>query len=121
MRLQKWLEIKDLPDEENLVDDIKDRVLFELSFIDKTALSEQDTSKLFHAYMLYFLKKDSEKGESVAYISNRYYRANSKEEAYGAFCKHLEEKDITPETVSCKWRPEIREIDPDCFIDVRGN
>ena len=65
------------------------------------------------------MKKDSSKGESIAYTSNRYYRANSKNEAYGAFCKYLEERDITPETVSCKWNPEIKEIDPECFIDVR--
>lgn len=113
-RLQKWLEIEKTYD--YIVDDIKDRVLFELSFIDKMALSKQDNSKLYHAHILYFLKKDS---ENIAYIINRYYRANSKNEAYGAFCKLLEEREITPETVSCKWNPNITEIDPDCFIDIR--
>ena len=90
--------------------------MLNLSFIDKMALSEQDKSKLYHAHILYFLKKDS---ENIAYICNRYYRANSKNEAYGAFCKLLEEKEVTPETVSCRWYPEVKEIDPECFIDVR--
>ena len=80
------------------------------------ALSEQDKSKLYHAYILYFLKKDS---ENIAHIYNRYYRANSKDEAYGAFCRFLKEKEVTPETVSCIWHPEVKEIDPECFIDVR--
>ena len=120
-RLQTWLEIKKVEEFnqellKNASEDIKDRVLFELSFIDKMALSEQDNSKLYHANILYFLKKDS---ENIAYICNRYYRANSKNEAYGAFYKLLEEKGITPETVSCEWNPEVTEIDPECFIDVR--
>lgn len=80
------------------------------------ALSEQDKSKLYHAHFLYFLKKDS--GRTV-YTCNRYYRASSKNEAYGAFCKSLKEKDVTPETVSSEWDPKVTEIDPECFIDVR--
>jgi hypothetical protein len=123
-KLQNWLEIKNCEEFnqkllDDAIEDIKDKVLFELSFIDKMALSEQDKSKLYHAHIIYFLKKDSVKGESIAYTCDRYYRANSKNEAYGAFCKLLEEKDVTPETVSCKWNPKIDEIDPECFIDVR--
>lgn len=113
-KLRDWLKLE--INEKEIVEEIKDRVLFELSFIDKIALSEQDKSKLYHAHILYFLKKDS---ENIAYICNRYYRANSKNEAYGAFCKHLKEKEVTPETVSCRWHPEVTEIDPECFIDVR--
>lgn len=113
-KLRDWLKLE--INEKEIVEEIKDRVLFELSFIDKMALSEQDKSKLYHAHILYFLKKDS---ENIAYICNRYYRANSKNEAYGAFCKLLEEKEVTPETVSCRWHPEVTEIDPKCFIDVR--
>lgn len=114
-RLQKWLKLE--INEEEIAEEIKDRVLFELSFIDRVALSKQDNSKLYHAHILYFLKKDSEK--NIAYVCDRYYRANSKNEAYGAFCKLLEEKEVTPETVSCKWNPGVTEIDPDCFFDVR--
>lgn len=83
------------------------------------ALSKQDKSKLYHAHILYFLKKDSENGKTIAYTCHRYYRANSKNEAYGAFCKFLEKKEVTPETTFCGWEPEITEIDPECFIDVR--
>ena len=88
-KLQKWLEIKNYEEFnqeilDDAIEDIKDKVLFELSFIDKMALSEQDKSKLYHAQILYFLRKDSEKGESIAYTCDRYYRANSKDEAYGA-------------------------------------
>ena len=124
IKLQNWLEIKNYEEFnqdilDDAIEDIKDKVLFELSFIDKTALSEQDKSKLYHAHILYFLKKDSEKGESIAYTSNRYYRANSKHEAYGAFCKYLKEKDVTPSKVACDWDPQIDEIDPKCFIDLR--
>lgn len=123
-KLRDWLEIKNCEEFnqkllDDAIEDIKDKVLFELSFIDKMALTEQDKSKLYHAHLLYFLKKDSEKGESIAYICNRYYRANSKDEAYGAFCRLLKEKEVTPETISCSWHPEITEIDPECFIDVR--
>ena len=80
------------------------------------ALSEQDNSKLYHAYIIYSLDKDP---GYTAYVCNKYYRASNKYEAYGAFCKFLKEKDVTPETVSCKWDPEVTEIDPKCFIDVR--
>ena len=115
-RLRKWLEIEDLPDEESLVDDIKDRVLFELSFVDKTALSGQDKSKLYHCQIIYFHKE-----KEGAFVNNRYYRANSQNEAMGAYLKYLESKDVTPETVSCKWMPKVVELDPDCFIDVRDD
>lgn len=80
------------------------------------ALSEQDKSKLYHAHILYFLKEDP---GCTAYTCDRYYRAISKYEAYGAFCKLLKEKEVTPETVSCNWNPIITELDPECFIDVR--
>lgn len=116
-RLRKWLKLE--INEKEIVEEIKDRVLFELSFIDRMALSEQDKSKLYHAHILYFLKKDSKEGKTIAYTRNRYYRANSKNEAYGAFCKFLEEKEVTPETIHSGWEPEIREIDPECFIDIR--
>ena len=123
-KLQNWLEIKNCEEFnqkllDDAIEDIKDKVLFELSFIDKMALTEQDKSKLYHAQILYFLRKDSEKGESIAYTCDRYYRANSKDEAYGAFCRLLKEKEVTPETISCNWNPKIVEIDPECFIDVR--
>ena len=83
IKLQNWLEIKNYEEFnqeilDDAIEDIKDKVLFELSFIDKTALSEQDKSKLYHAQILYFLKKESERGESIAYTCDRYYRANRK-------------------------------------------
>ena len=91
-KLQEWLEIKNYEEFnqeilDDAIEDIKDKVLFELSFIDKMALSEQDKSKLYHAQMLYFLKEEAERGKSIAYTCDRYYRANSKDEAYGAFCR----------------------------------
>ena len=115
-KILDWLEIEDLPDEGELVEEIKDRVLFELSFIDKTALSDQDKSKLYHCQIIYFHKE-----KEGAFINNRYYRANSQNEAMGAYLKYLESKDITPEIVSCKWVPKVVELDPDCFIDVRDD
>lgn len=112
-RLQKWLEIEKTYD--YIVDNIKDRVLFELSFIDKMSLSETDKSKLFYCSFQYFHK---DKAATVS-LRTRFYRANSKNEAMGAFIKYLEDQDIKPSTIGSSWDPSVMEIDPDCFIDVR--
>lgn len=112
-RLQKWLEIEETYD--YITEDIKDKVLFELSFMDKLALSEQDNSKLYFCCFQYFSK---EKVNTV-FIKTRFYRASSKNEAMGAFIKYLEEQEVTPEAIASKWDPHVREIDPDLFIDVR--
>lgn len=112
-RLQKWLEIEKTYD--YIVDDIKDRVLFELSFIDKMSLSETDKSKLFFCSFQYFHK---DKAATVS-LRTRFYRASSKNEAMGAFIKYLEDQDIKPSTIGSNWDPSVKEIDPDCFIDVR--
>lgn len=112
-RLQKWLEIEETYD--YIVDDVKDRVLFELSFIDKTSLSKTDKSKLFFCAFQYFHK---DKINTVS-LKTRFYRANSKNEAMGAFVKYLEDQGVKPNTISSNWEPFVNEIDSECFIDVR--
>lgn len=80
------------------------------------SLKEKDNSKLFFCYIVFFLKKDE---KAIAHYRQNFYRANSKNEAYGAFIKELKNEEVTPEVVSSDWRPIVHKIDPDCFIDVR--
>lgn len=67
------------------------------------SLKEKDNSKLFFCYIVFFLKKESDK--TIAHYKQNFYRANSKNEAYGAFIKDLKNEEITPEVVSSDWRP----------------
>ena len=76
------------------------------------SLNEEDDSRLYYCYFVFF------KGTS-AYLKYRFYRANSENEAYGAFIKFLNDNDITPESIDSKWCPSVTEIDPESFIDVR--
>lgn len=93
-------------------EEIKDRILFELSFFD---LKKQEPSKLFYCTLLFFHTKKPDSARCV----NKFYKANSEFEAYGAFIDYLKEIDVTPEKIVSKWDPIVYEITSDSFVDVR--